>query len=139
MEKEKHYFCVRLPVIDSWDLENYWAIGGKLHQTQASSGKKAVNNVIFHYGGEKRALISSYIHKKYDNLSKFTMDLDEVSRLHYQYDFWKEDSPIEYLDGKGLAEKIQTKLGIRVVNGEEDCLQVANEFIHYRLRHPLNQ
>ena len=139
MEKEKHYFCVRLPVIDSWTLEDYRVIGGKLHQTQACSGKKAANNVIFHHGGENYALISRDLHEKYGDLSKFTIDLDEALKVHYQHDFWKNDFSIRSLDGRGLAKKIQTKLEVRVVNGEGDCLRVANEFIHYRHKHPLNQ
>ena len=139
MKKEKHYFCVRLPEESSLDLRFYGVIRGKLLQTQTCSGKKAANNVIYHYGGENRALISTCLHKSYGDLSKFTMDLDEASGASYQYDFWKKDVPIRSLDAKGLSGKIKDKLGVRVVNGEEDCFTVANKYINYRLNNPLNQ
>ena len=128
MKKERHYFCVRLPTLDALVLESYQNIGGKIRQTQAQSGKKAVNNVIYHYGGENYALISSYLNKKYEDLSKFTIDLDEASKINCQYEFWKQNDPIESLDEKGLAKKIKTKLGAK----EEDCIIAAREYYTYK-------
>lgn len=138
MKKELHYFCVRLPELEGDFFNIYQHLGGNLYQTQAPSGKKAVNNVIYHHGGDNRNLISKTLHEKYSDLSEFTIDLDEISNNSYQYMFWDKESP-KKLDEKLLAEKIKTKLGTRLIDGKEDCLSVAREYLNYRVGDSSNQ
>ena len=138
MKKELHYFCVRFPELEGDFFNIYQHLGGNLYQTQAPSGKKAANNVIYRHGGDNRNLISKTLHEKFDDLSKYALDLDKISNNSCQYTFWDKETP-KKLNEKVLADKIKTKLGARLVNGEEDCLMMAREYLHYRLGNHSNQ